>query len=59
VVHVWSTRHRTRAGSTVCNGASFAPGREAILQKQARVQNPDKDEVLGAVHIVDPRAADQ
>jgi hypothetical protein len=30
---------------TVCNGASFAQVAEAILQKQTRVQNPDKDEV--------------
>jgi hypothetical protein len=29
----------------VCSGASFAQVAGAILQKQARVQNPDKDEV--------------
>jgi hypothetical protein len=31
----------------VCSGASFAQVAGAILGKQDRVQNPDKDEVSG------------
>ena len=45
LVHVWSTGHRTEwlATSSVCIVAQVADG---ILGKQARVENPDKDEVL-------------
>jgi hypothetical protein len=59
----WSTFGPHAIGAerfvTVSSGASFAQVAGAILGKQARVENPDKDVLLGAVHIVDPRAADQ
>jgi hypothetical protein len=48
LVHVWSTCHRNRAVRAASSGASFEQVAGAILGKQARVQNPDKDEVPGS-----------
>jgi hypothetical protein len=45
VVHVWSTSIGPERFTTVSSGISFAQVAVAILQKQALVQNPDKDEV--------------
>jgi len=60
---VWSTFGPHAIGSErfamVSSGRSFAQVAGVILRNQARGQNPDKDVLLGAVHIVDPRAADQ
>jgi hypothetical protein len=49
----------TERSVTVASGPTVPQIASAILQRLTLVQNPDKDEVLGAVHIVDPRAADQ
>jgi hypothetical protein len=58
LVHVWSTCHRNRAVAAVSSGSSFAQVAGAILGKQGRVENPDKEEVhtntntSGPVHSV-------
>jgi hypothetical protein len=40
--------HRSRAFTTVSSGGSFVQVAGAILRKQARGQNPDKDEAAGS-----------
>jgi hypothetical protein len=45
VVHVWSTPHRNRAVPNSHQRYIVAQVYGASLRKQARVQNPDKDEV--------------
>jgi hypothetical protein len=44
-VHVWSTRYRSRAVPNGLQRYIISPVAGTILQKQAQVQNPDKDEV--------------
>jgi hypothetical protein len=48
VVHAWSTCHRSRAVHSGRQRCIVAQVADAILRKQARVQNPDKDEVPGS-----------
>ena len=45
VVHIWSTRHRNQAVRNGHQRCIFTQVAGAILRKQSRVQNPDKDEV--------------
>jgi hypothetical protein len=59
LVHTPSEPSGSQRSPAVSSGRLFAQVAGAILGKQARGQNPDKDVLLGAVHIVDPRAADQ
>ena len=54
MVVAWSTFGPQPIGTerfaTVSSGASFAQVAGAILQKQARVQNPDKTPMAGGRH---------
>jgi hypothetical protein len=59
LVHTPSEPSGSQRSPTVSSSRSFAQVAGAILRKQARGQNPDKDALLGAVHIVEPRATDQ
>ena len=45
LVHVWSTRQRNRAVRSGLQPCIIAQVADAILAKQARVENPDKDAV--------------
>ena len=48
LVHVWSTRHRTRAAPSGLQRYIVRPGGRCDLGNQARVENPDKEEVPGS-----------
>ena len=45
-VHVWSTPHRNRAVRNGLQRYLLVQVADAILGKQAQVQNPDKDEFI-------------